>query len=157
RGLASPRIAEQSEDLRRAMARAGLEPARDGRKGVLLMRGEDGHGSSWKVDVLHRDRMLTEIVGIARRLLPAPPAAPRHVVCAHVPTVAYAKQQRALRPVDVFVHFAGGMDHKGTRGHVDDALWRAHLAAALVAEIDLRRFWMAMIRADLPGLPAGNG
>src|SRR6185312_4041663 len=64
------------------------------------------------------------------------------------------EEQRTLRPVDVFMEFAGRMNHEPARHDVDRFGWRAHLAATLEAEIDLGRPRMTMIGADLAGLPA---
>src|ERR1700674_5076746 len=72
----------------------------------------------------------------------------------HVHAVADAEQQHALRPVDVFVQLARRMHHERARHDVDRLLRRAHLAAALEAEINLGRVGMTVIGADLAGLPA---
>src|SRR5580704_7419567 len=103
------------------------------------------------------DRFLFVIIGVLGALRPAGMAAPRDVARDHVGTITHAEQQRALRAILVFVHFAGWMDHEGT-GHDRDGLSRrAHGAAAFEAEIDLGGVRVAMIGADLAGLPAGHG
>src|SRR5579862_978217 len=102
------------------------------------------------------DWMLLVIVGVFGALRPAGVAAPGDVARDHVGTVAHAEQQRALRAVLVFVHFAGRMHHEGA-GHNRDGLFRrAHGAAAFEAEIDLGGVRVAVIGADLAGLPAGH-
>ena len=75
----------------------------------------------------------------------------------HVGAVTHPEQERALRPVDVFVHLAGRMDAERARHHVDGLAGQPHLAAAGEAEVDFGRIGMAMVRADLPGLPARDG
>src|SRR5271166_3137752 len=102
------------------------------------------------------DRVLTEIFGVIGRLSPPRVSAPVDMAGAHVRTIAHPKQQGPLRSVDVFVQFAGGMHHEGARRYVDDAVRRAHLAAALKTEIDLGGFRVTMIGAHLTRLPAGN-
>src|SRR5262245_18022026 len=49
------------------------------------------------------------------------------------------------------------MHHERARHDVDRLPGRAHLAAALEAEIDLGGVGMAVIGADLARLPAGDG
>ena len=75
----------------------------------------------------------------------------------HVGAVAHPEQQRALRPVDVFVHLARRMDAERARHHVDGFAGQSHLAAAGEAEIDFGRVRMAVVGADLAGLPARDG
>src|ERR1700722_1981298 len=103
------------------------------------------------------DRVLFVIIGVLGALRPAGMAAPCDVTRNHVCTIAHAEQQRALRAVLVFVHFAGRMDHEGAGYHGDGLPRRAHGAAAFEAEIDLGGVRVAVIGADLAGLPAGHG
>jgi hypothetical protein len=49
------------------------------------------------------------------------------------------------------------MDYESTRRNGDSFVWRPHDAATRKAEIDLSGMGMAMIRADLAGLPTGDG
>src|SRR6516162_290354 len=73
------------------------------------------------------DRMRPAIFGVVGALRPAGPAAPLPMPRAHLGPVADAKKRRA------------------------------HDAAALEAEIDFGGVGVTMIRADLAGLPAGDG
>src|SRR5262249_39473646 len=91
-----------------------------------------------------------------RRLPPLRIAAPVEVAARHVGAVAHAEEQGAVGPVDVFVQFARRGHHERARHDVDGLPGRAHLAAALETEIDLRRLRMAVIGADLSRLPAGD-
>ena len=61
------------------------------------------------------------------------------------------------RPVFVFVHLAGRMHHESAGRNRDGFLRRAHGAAAGKAEIDFGGVRVAVIGADLAGLPAGDG
>src|SRR4051812_13935359 len=99
-------------------------------------------------------RMRAEIFGIPWFLRPLRVAAPLEMAARHVPAVAHSEEQRALRSVDVFVEFAGRMNHESARHDVDRLLWRAHLPATLETEVNLGRVRMTMIGADLPRLPA---
>src|SRR4051794_10036624 len=72
----------------------------------------------------------------------------------HVITVAHPEQQRARRPVLVFVQLAARMHHERARSDRDRAFRRAHGPTALEAEINLGRMRMAVIGADLSRLPA---
>src|SRR6185295_1359291 len=99
-------------------------------------------------------RMRAEIFGIPRFLRPLRVAAPLEMAARHVPAVAHPEEQRALRSVDVFMEFAGRMNHEPARHDVDRLLRRAHLPAALETEINLGRVRMTMIGADLTRLPA---
>src|SRR4029077_4833922 len=103
------------------------------------------------------DRMLFVIVGVFGALRPAGMAAPGDVARGHVGAVAHPEQQRALRAVLVFVHFAGRMDDEGAGLDRDGLVRRAHGAAAFEAEIDFGGVRVAMIGADLAGLPARHG
>ena len=76
---------------------------------------------------------------------------------AHVGAVTHAEQHGAARAVFVFVHLAGRMHHEGAGRNRDGLLRRAHGAAAGKAEIDFGGVRVAMIGADLSGLPAGDG
>jgi hypothetical protein len=49
------------------------------------------------------------------------------------------------------------MDHESARRDGNSFLWRPHDAATRKAEIDLGSVRVAMIRADLARLPAGDG
>src|SRR4249920_392895 len=49
------------------------------------------------------------------------------------------------------------MDDKGNWCHCDGLLRRSHCAAAGEAEVDFGRLGVAVVGADLPGLPAGDG
>src|SRR5580704_9757937 len=102
------------------------------------------------------DRVFFVIIAVFGALRPAGIAAPFDVARDHVGTVAHAEQQRALRAVLVFVHFAGRMHHEGAGYHGDGLSRRAHGAAAFEAEIDLGGVRVAVIGADLAGLPAGH-
>ena len=55
------------------------------------------------------------------------------------------------------MHLAGRVNDKSTRGHRNGPLRGTHLAAAREAEVDFRRLGMAVVGADLAGLPAGDG
>src|SRR6478752_3922925 len=113
--------------------------------------------SGWRDTVQSsRRRMRAEIFGIPRFLRPLRVAAPLEMAARHVPAVAHAEEQRALRSVDVFMEFAGRMNHEPARHDVDRLLRRAHLPAALETEINLGRIRMTMIGADLARLPAGD-
>src|SRR5579863_6931596 len=85
--------------------------------------------------------------GIARPFL-----RPAH----HVAAVAHAEEERAPRPVPVFVQFARRMDDKAARPDLDRSFRRRHPPAALEAEIDFGRCRMAVIGAGLARLPAGD-
>src|SRR5215471_5284819 len=98
--------------------------------------------------------MAAIVVGIRVRLCPALIATPRRMVRPHVGAIADAKQQRAVRPVGVFMDFADRVYDECARNDVDRLGGRAHRAAALETEIDFGGVGMAMIRADLAGLPA---
>src|SRR6476660_10546368 len=78
-------------------------------------------------------------------------------MCAHVASVAHAKQHRAGGAVLVFVHFTGRADDESTGRDRDGFGRRPHGAAAGKAEIDFGGLRVAMIGTDLSGLPAGNG
>src|SRR5262249_44555562 len=97
--------------------------------------------------------MLAEILGVARRLLPLAVAAPLEVPARHVGPIAHAKEQRALRSIDVFVQLARPMPHDRAGHTVEGAARGAHLAAALEAKIDLGRVGMTVIGADRARLP----
>src|SRR6185437_9461217 len=75
----------------------------------------------------------------------------------HVGAVTHAEKQRACRPVLIFMYFAGWMHDKATRCHGDALRGGPHRPAAGKTEIDFGRMRVAMIGADLAGLPAGNG
>src|SRR6516165_12831 len=75
----------------------------------------------------------------------------------HVRPVTHPKQHRARGSVGVFVHLARRMHHECARHHIHRLRRRAHLAAALEAEIDLGRMRMAVIGTDLARLPARHG
>ena len=98
--------------------------------------------------------MTPVIIRVFGALLETVAAAPVEMACSHVGAVADAEQQRALVSVFVFVHFAGRMDDEGARHDVDRFARRAHYAAALETEIDFGRVRVAVIGADLAGLPA---
>src|SRR5580698_7183202 len=102
-------------------------------------------------------RVALVILGVFRALRPVRPAAPRDVARGHVADVAYAEQHRALRSVGVFMDLAGRMHDERAGHHRDGLARRAHGAADLEAEIDFGGVRVAMIRADLAGLPAGHG
>src|SRR5262249_12196140 len=102
-------------------------------------------------------RVLPIILRVLGRLFERRIAAPVHVTRVHVGAVAHAEQQRTLRSVGIFVHFARRMHHERARRHRDGFLRRAHGAAAGKAEIDFRRVRVAVVRADLARLPAGDG
>src|SRR5262249_40255912 len=104
-----------------------------------------------------RNWRLPVVRGIAGALAPAGTAAPFEMAGAHVGAVADAEEERSRRPVGVFVHLAGRMHDKGAGGHRDTLARRAHDAAALDAEINFGGVGVAMIRADLAGLPARHG
>src|SRR3954471_13668120 len=72
-------------------------------------------------------RMRAEIFGVPRLLRPLRVAAPLEMTARHVPAVAHPEEQRALRSVDVFMEFAGRMNHEPARHDVDRLLRRAHL------------------------------
>src|SRR5258708_30612174 len=59
-----------------------------------------------------------------------------------------------MRLVVVFVHLAGGMHDEHARHSVDCTGRRAHLAAALEAEVDFGCVGVTMIGADLARFPA---
>jgi hypothetical protein len=101
--------------------------------------------------------MRPVIVRVVGALRPARPAAPLEMPRAHVGPVADTKEQRARRPVGVFVHLAGRMHDEGAGLDVDSLARRAHDAAAAKAEIDFGRVGVTVIGADLAGLPAGDG
>ena len=75
---------------------------------------------------------------------------------AHVGAVAHAEEQGAAGAVFVFVHFAGRMHDEGAGRDGYGFHRRAHGAAAGKAEVDLGGVRVAVIGADLPGLPAGH-
>src|SRR5271156_6656718 len=75
----------------------------------------------------------------------------------HVGAIAYPEQQGPLRPVGVLMELARRMHHEGAGRHLDLALGRAHPSTAGKAEIDLSRRGVAMVGADLAGLPASDG
>ena len=102
------------------------------------------------------NRVLPVIFRVLGALRPAVATAPFKMTGRHIAAVADAKQQRATRPVVVFMDLAGRMDDENARLHEDAFAWRAHNAAALEAKIDFGGVRMAVIRADLPGLPAGD-
>src|SRR5918992_6201365 len=99
-------------------------------------------------------RILAKIVGIRGTLLEVRIAAPFQMARGHVGAVSHPEQQRALRPVDVFLHLAGRMDAERSWHDIGGAGGQAHLAAARKAEIDFGAVRMAVVRADLAGLPA---
>src|ERR1700691_6116698 len=103
------------------------------------------------------DRILLVISGVFGALGPAGVAAPGDVARGHVPAIAHAEQQRARRAVLVFVHFARRMHDEGAGRYRDGLCRRAHGAAAFEAEIDFSGVRVAMVRADLAGLPARHG
>src|SRR5262249_21363790 len=101
---------------------------------------------------------MTPIVfGVLGRLLPTLVSAPIAMMRAHVASVSHAKQQGARRAVFVFMDFTGRMDDEGTRSHRNGLGRRAHFARAGKAKVDFGGVWMAVIGADLAGLPAGHG
>src|SRR5437763_8045125 len=102
-------------------------------------------------------RIAPIIVGVLARLFPVRVAVPGEMAREHVVAVPHAEQQRALRTVGVFVHFAGRMDHERSGRDLDGALWRAHGPTAGKAEINLCRVRVAVIGADLPGFPTRHG
>src|SRR5215472_3154641 len=104
-----------------------------------------------------RERMRPVIFRVVGALRPTGAAAPFEMPRAHVGPVADAEKQRAMGPVGVFVHLAGRMHDKGAGLDLDRLARRAHHAAALEAEIDFGRVGVAVIGADLAGLPAGDG
>src|ERR1700689_5565742 len=79
------------------------------------------------------DRMTPVIVDVFGALAPAGVAAPFHVTRGHVAAVADAEQERALRTVGVFVHFAGRVNNESAGHHRDGLVRRAHGAAAFEA------------------------
>src|SRR5215471_2285437 len=101
--------------------------------------------------------MLLEIGDVLRTLKEIGMAAPVEVSRRHIAAVADAEQERARGSVGVFVQFAGRMDHERAWHDIDATLRCAHRPPAADAEIDLGRMRMAMIRADLSRLPAGDG
>src|SRR3974390_1641291 len=103
------------------------------------------------------NRMLLVIVGILRRLRPPRPAAPGDVMRTHVTAIAHAEEQAPHTPVLVFVHLAGRMHDETARHDRGRLRWRAPRAPARPAEVDLCRLGVAVVRADLARLPAGDG
>src|ERR1700758_2017335 len=105
-------------------------------------RGREGK-LCWRA--LSANRMRPVVFGGVGALRPPLPAAPGKMPGAHVGPVADAKEQRALRPVGIFVHLAGRMHDKGAGLDVDGLARRAHDAAALKAEIDFGGVRVTMI------------
>ena len=101
--------------------------------------------------------MTPIVLGVFRGLLPALVAAPIAMVRAHIGAVTYAEKQRSLWSVLVFVHLAGRVDNEGARHYRNRFSRCSHGASAGKAEIDFGGMWMAVIRADLAGLPASHG
>src|ERR1039457_7526479 len=93
---------------------------------------------------------------LLRRLLPFRIAAPGAMMRAHVGAVTHAKQHGAARAVLVLVHLTRRMHDEGAGLNGDSLLRRAHGAAAGKAEIDFGGVRVAVVGADLPGLPAGD-
>src|SRR3990172_9549103 len=102
-------------------------------------------------------RVLPIIFGVLGALLEIRMAAPFDMPRQHVGAIAHPEQQRPLRTVDVFVHLARRVNDERTWRYVDSLGHRAHLAAAAEAEINFGAMRVAMIGADLAGLPAGDG
>src|SRR5580704_3311009 len=98
-----------------------------------------------------------EIFGVAGGLLPLRVAAPLEMAARHVGPIAHAKEERAGGAVAVFMQLARWMHHERARRHVDRLARRAHLSAALEAEINLGGLRMAVIGTDLARLPARHG
>src|SRR3954453_2010923 len=141
------------------LAGVGDRPRRLGRPGGAAGGGggqpPPAGPSGWTATVQSSPRrMRAEIVGIPRFLRPLRVSAPLEVAAGHVPAVAHPEEQRALRSVDVFMEFAGRMNHEPARHDVNRLLRRAHLPAALETEINLGRVRMTTIGADLARLPA---
>src|SRR5262249_20225617 len=73
----------------------------------------------------------------------------------HVAAVADAKQECAVRPVNIFVHLTRRMHDECARRDVDRFARCAYFAAPFKTEIDFRSVGVAMIWADLARFPAG--
>src|SRR3972149_3267998 len=99
---------------------------------------------------------LAEILDIVVRPLPSWACPPGGAAGEHGGAVAHPKQQGALRPVAILVHFAPRMHHERSGHDVDGALGRAHLSAAFETEIDFGRLRVTVIRTHLARLPAGD-
>src|SRR4051794_29693103 len=78
-----------------------------------------------------------EVLAVFRPRRPPEVARPFLGAAGEISAVAHAEQQRALRPVDVFVQFARRVDDEGAGRYRDGLARRPHRAAAFVAEIDL--------------------
>lgn len=71
--------------------------------------------------------------------------------------VPYTEKQRARGPVLVFVYLTWRVDNEGAGRDCDGFRRRPHGTAAGKAEIDFGGMRMAVIGADLAGLPASHG
>src|SRR5215470_1916254 len=101
--------------------------------------------------------MFPKVFGIFQRLLPVRRAAPVVEAGEHVGAVAHTEKERAAVAVGIFVQLSRRMHHERAWQNVVGLRWGTHGAATRKAEVDLRRLWMAMIRAHLPRLPTSYG
>jgi len=74
----------------------------------------------------------------------------------HIGAVAHAEQERARRTILEFMHLAGRMYNEAAGRHRHGLLRGAHGPAAGEAKIDFGRLGVAVIRAYLARLPAGD-
>src|SRR6266478_1916077 len=86
-------------------------------------------------------------VGVARPFL----CAARHLVA-----VTHPEEQGSPRAIDVFVQLAAGVDDKASGVERNRLGWGTHHAAALEAEVNLRRIGMTVIGTGLARFPAGD-
>src|SRR5215210_519256 len=101
--------------------------------------------------------MLLDVLLVLGARLPVGLAAPADRPAGHVVAVPNPEQQGALRAVDILVQLAGRVDDERARRDWHAALGGVHFAAALKAEVDLGGVGVAVVGADLAGLPAGDG
>jgi len=93
---------------------------------------------------------------ILRALGPPFNAAIGQVSGGHIITDPQTEQERAFWAIYIFMQLTWRMNDKRSGNDRDFMIWSAHAAAACKTEIDLGRTGIAVIRADLTGLPAGE-